>query len=114
MRKIGGNVTAEIQINSPVENLIGEHAAKWATVQNINGFLDYSSGESLYTNYQAKVQDSTHVFIADYMELDNRIKAENSRLKIGSKIFDILLIDNPMELEYHFEFYLRYTGSESK
>ena len=29
---------------------------------------------------------------------------------IANKHYEILLIDNPMELNYHIEFYLKYTG----
>ena len=110
MKKIGGNISAQIQINAPVKNEIGETVKKWATVQTLTGFLDYSSGESLYTNYQAKVQDSTHVFVCDYTLLDSRIMTENARMVINGGIYDVLLIDNPMELNYQYEFYLRYTG----
>lgn len=112
MKKIGGNIQAEIQVNAPTKNAIGELVDGWATVQNINGFLDYSSGDSKYNTYQAKMEESTHVFLADYVELDNRISAESSRMKIKGKIYDVLLIDNPMELDYQWEFYLRYIGGQ--
>lgn len=113
MKRIGGNVTAEIQILTTSKNEIGELVESWQTVQNLVGFLDYSSGDSKYNTYQTKMQESTHVFVADYTLLDSRITAEKSRMSINGKIYDILLIDNPMELNYHFEFYLRYTGGQS-
>lgn len=109
---IGGNTTAEIKIRSTTLNEIGGTSKTWTTVQDIKGWLDLSGGDSKYTTYNAKVQESTHVFVADYVSLDARIKAENSRLVVGGKIFDILLIDDPMELHEQWEIYLKYTGGQ--
>lgn len=109
---IGGNVTAEIKIRSTIPNEIGGTSKTWATVQSITGWLDLSGGDSKYTTYNAKVQESTHIFIADYVELDAQIKAENSRLVVNGKAYDVLLIDDPMELHKQFEIYLKYTGGQ--
>lgn len=109
---IGGNTTAEIRVRSTKKNEIGGTSKTWTTVQSIKGWLDLSGGDSKYTTYNAKVQESTHVFVADYVSLDARIKAENSRLVVGEKVFDILLIDDPMELHEQWEIYLKYTGGQ--
>lgn len=109
---IGGNTTAEIKIRSTTLNEIGGTSKTWTTVQTIKGWLDLSGGDSKYTTYNAKVQESTHVLVADYVSLDARIKAENSRLVVGGKVFDILLIDDPMELHEQLEIYLKYTGGQ--
>lgn len=109
---IGGNTTAEIKIRSTTLNEIGGTSKTWTTVQDIKGWLDLSGGDSKYTTYNAKVQESTHVFVADYVSLDARIKAENSRLVVGGKVFDILLIDDSMELHEQWEIYLKYTGGQ--
>ena len=109
---IGGNTTAEIRVRSTVKNEIGGTSKTWTAVQNVKGWLDLSGGDSKYTTYNAKVQESTHVFVADYVSLDARIKAENSRLVVGEKVFDILLIDDPMELHEQWEIYLKYTGGQ--
>ena len=62
----------------------------------------------------AKIQESTHVFIADYVSLDSRITAETSRMVINGKRYEILLIDNPMEMGSgsQLEFYLKFTGGQ--
>ena len=119
MKGIGGNVTATVQVcTGTAKNEIGELVKTWADAQSIRGWLDLQSGDSRYTNYNAKIQESTHVFIADYVPLDPRIKAENSRLLLGSGEtalkYDILLIDNPMELKAgsQLEIYLRFTGGQ--
>lgn len=109
---IGGNTTAEIRVRSTTKNEIGGTSKTWTTVQSIKGWLDLSGGDSKYTTYNAKVQESTHVFVADYVSLDARIKAENSRLVVGGKVYDILLIDDPMEMHMQLEIYLKYTGGQ--
>ena len=114
MKGIGGNLKATIQICTTKVNDIGEHVQKWADVQTIKGWLDMSSGEARYTSYNAKIMESTHTFIADYVLLDSKITAESSRMVINGKRYDILLIDNPMELGTgsQLEFYLRFTGGQ--
>lgn len=114
MRGIGGNITATIQVKAVTKNEIGEQVEKWPDVQSIKGWLDLTTGDSKYSTYNAKIQESTHIFIADYVPLDSRIKAENSRMVIKGKRYDILLIDNPMELENgsQLEIYLKFTGGQ--
>jgi head-tail adaptor len=114
MKGIGGNITAIIQICTTTNNDIGEHVQTWADVQTVKGWLDLSSGEASYANYNAKIQESTHIFISDYVPLDSRITAETSRMVINGKRFDVLLIDNPMELGTgsQLEFYLKFTGGQ--
>lgn len=111
MKEIGGNITGIIQVKSgSTKNDIGETIPNWINAITLNGFLDYSNGDSKYLPYSTKVEESTHVFIADYQELPQVIKTNNSRMIIKGKKYDILLIDNPMEMNYHFEIYLRYNG----
>lgn len=108
-----------IQVCTDVtKNEIGELVQTWTDVQTIKGWLDLSSGDSGHTNFSAKIQESTHIFVADYVELDSRITDENSRMLFGSGEsalrYDIRLIDNPMELKHgsQLEIYLRFTGGQ--
>lgn len=114
MKGIGGNIKAHIQIYETTKNEIGEHVQTWVDVQTVKGWLDLSSGEARYTTYNAKIQESTHIFIADYVSLDSRITAETSRAVINGKRYEILLIDNPMEMGSgsQLEFYLKFTGGQ--
>jgi len=112
---IGGNTLATIQVQTGTErNAIGETIPLWKDAQSIKGWLDLASGDSRYTTYYAKVQESTHIFIADYVPLDPSIKAESSRAVINGKRYDIMLIDNPMEMGEgsQLEIYLKYTGGQ--
>ena len=110
MKGIGGNIQATIQISTTETNAIGESVKIWTDVQTIKGWLDLSSGSSNYTAYHAKIQESTHVFVADYVPLADGIQAENSRMTVNGKTYDIMLIDNPMELNQQLEIYLKHTG----
>lgn len=114
MKGIGGNLAANFQVPTVTKNAIGEHVPTWEDVQTIKGWLDLSSGNSGYTNYNAKIQESTHIFIADYVQLDSRIQAENSRAIINGKHYDVMLIDNPMEMGSgsRLEIYLKFTGGQ--
>ena len=112
MKGIGGNTRATLQVKTVTKNAIHEQVAIWMDVQNIKGWLDLASGDSGRLTYNAKIQESTHYFISDYVKLDERITAESARMVVSGKVYDILLIDNPMELDAQLEFYLKYTGGQ--
>lgn len=110
---IGGNTEAIIQIRTDGEtNAIGQKVSLWQDTQTLRGFIDLSTGDSNHTTYNAKIQESTHVFISDYVNLDASIEAENSRMVVNGKRYDILLIDDPMELHKQLEIYLKYIGGQ--
>ena len=111
MKGIGGNLTAALQIYVTTKNAIGEQVKAWQTVQSVTGWLDLSAGDSKYT-FSAKIQESTHIFVADYVSIDPRIKPENARAVIGGKVYDVLIIDDPMEMHEQMEIYLKYTGGQ--
>ena len=114
MKGIGGNTKGFIQICTTTLNEIGEQEKVWFDAQTLKGWLDLSSGDSKYLNYSAKIPETSHVFISDYVRLDDAIKPENSRMVINGKKYDILLIDNPMELGSgsQIEIFLKYTGGQ--
>lgn len=113
MKGIGGNITATIQTVRITDNSIGEQVKTWADAKTLRGWLDLSNGDSKYTTYSAKIQESTHIFVADYVGLSG-IEPGNSRMIVGGKVYDILLIDNPMEMQTgsQLEIYLKYTGGQ--
>ena len=114
MKGIGGNITAKIQVFTQAKNEIGEQVKTWVDAQTIKGWLDLQAGDSKYQTYQAKIQESTHVFIADYVALDSRITSENSRMVVNGQAYDIMLIDNPMEMGSgsQLEIFLKFTGGQ--
>lgn len=114
MKGIGGNTDAMIQVRTTTVNDIGEDVETWQDVQRLRGWLDLSSGDSRYNVYAAKVQESTHIFIADYVPLAESVSAENARLVINGGQYDVMLIDNPMGMGSgsQLEIYLKYTGGQ--
>jgi SPP1 family predicted phage head-tail adaptor len=114
VKRINGNISATLQKRAgSVKNEIGESIPKWETVHTLKGFIDLSSGDARRTTYHAKIQESTHMFICDYVEIDSSITAENSRMIINGRIYDVTYIDNPMELNKHLEIYLTFTGGQN-
>lgn len=133
---IGGNITALLQVKTVGEkNLIGEHDEKWIDCIEWKGWLDYQSGESNYTTYNAKIQETTHIFLCDFNAFRNlkaewlwnpfnfetgiintetqesvNLTAQNARLVVDGTIYQILLIDDPMGMHQHLEIYLKYVG----
>lgn len=112
MKGIGGNITAVIQTYTVSQNSIGEQVKSWSDKQSIKGWLDLQAGDSKYSTFNAKIQESTHIFIADYVPIADGIRAENSRMIINGKRYDIMLIDDPMEMHEQLEIYLKFTGGQ--
>lgn len=105
---LGGNTGAVLQEkNESATNHLGERIHTWKTVRTLWGWFDLSGGDSKYT-YDAKLQESTHIFITDYVPIDR--KANNKRLVINGDVYHILLIDDPMELHQHLEILLKFVG----
>jgi SPP1 family predicted phage head-tail adaptor len=105
---IGGNTEAVLQqITGSQTNPLGEKVKSWTDIHTLWGWLDLSSGDTKYT-YDAKLQESTHIFITDYIPIDH--KTDNKRLVVDGQIYDILLIDDPMGLHQHLEIILKFVG----
>lgn len=115
MKMIGGNTTAAILVRDGYqENDLGERIPYFIYIDEIKGWLDLSSGDSKYT-YGAKLQESTHVFIADFYPLPSGLtlstcSPSDVRLRINGLEYDVLLIDDPMGLHQHWEIYLKFVG----
>ena len=104
---IKGNIKAIIQEKRTIQNIIGENETSWIPLEtNLNGFLDYLSGEGDYSTYNSKLSDSTHVFVCDYVDFKFDIRKHS--LVIDDLIYDITFIDDPMKLHKHLEIFLKY------
>ncbi|MCD8079209.1 MAG: hypothetical protein LUF04_01995 [Bacteroides sp.] len=101
MKKIRGNTTGIFQTKSVVKNAIGEGVATWSDALIVTGWLDLSTGDSTHTTYNAKIQESTHIWLMDYQSLP--FTSENTRMVIDSLIYEVLLIDDPMNMHEHYE-----------
>ena len=106
---IGGNITAVIQTKTSSKNEYGALIDTWTEVTTIRGFLDFTGGDGSYkSNFKGKLEETTHLFICDYNEVFKTLNATKSRLIIDNQIYDILMIDDPMNLHKHLEIMLKY------
>jgi hypothetical protein len=118
--KIGGNSSATIQVQTTAQNGIGEDVQAWTDALSCKGWLDLSTGDSNSINFNAKIQESTHIFLCDYFPLQFsmedepdkiiKITAENSRMVVDGSIYEVMVYDDPMNKHQHLEIYLRYVG----
>lgn len=142
MIKIGGNTSAVIQCKGcSGKNEIGEYVTRWVDADVKKGWLDLQSGDSKHTSFNAKMQESTHVFVTDFFDYRNfyiidsesrlidsngelildsegnyinvsdvGLNPGNSRLVVFGQTYEIMLIDDPMELHQQIEIYLKFVG----
>lgn len=113
MKKVKGNTLCVIQKKTSTTNIIGEPVDTWTDFVSVPGVLGLQSGDSKYTNYNAKIEESTHVFVCDYNQAVYGLADQDVRCTIKGKMYDILLIDNPDELDEHLEIYLRFVGGQN-
>lgn len=108
MKKIGGNTDLILKIKSPTKNKIGEKIPSWVDYKTIHGFLDFMSESTGRSNFNSKIVESTHVFVCDYVEIDKKVN--ELKAYCNNQEFDITYIDDPMNLHYHLEIFLKYVG----
>lgn len=110
MANIGGNITATIQTKHTEKNAIGESVQKWADSFTFNGWLGMQSGEKKYSTYYAKIEESSHVFLCDFHAEVAALADLDTRMIIKGKTYDVVLIDNPDEMDEQLEIYLKKVG----
>jgi hypothetical protein len=111
MANIGGNIKARIQTCTVVENEIGEGEKTWVDKFSPAGWLGLQSGDSDYTKHNTKIEESTHVFLCDFHSGVYALADQNVRAIIKGFVYDVLLIDNPDEMDEQLEIYLRRVGA---
>ena len=106
---IGGNITAVLQTKTSSKNTFGEITNEWTDLQLLKGFLDFTGGDGSYkSNFKGSVEETTHIFICDYDEITSKAKPTQSRLVVNGSVYDVLMIDDPMNLHQHLEIMLKY------
>ena len=111
MGKIGGRTSAAIQTKTTGKNEIGEAVKTWKDAFRCIGWLGLQSGDSRYTNFNAKLEESTHIFLCDYHPGIYALAGQDCRMVIKGMVYDVLLIDNPDEMDEQLEIYLRKVGA---
>ena len=112
MANIGGNITGTIQTKaSSGKNAIGEAVKTWKDEFSQIGWLGLQSGEQKRSSFNAKVEESTHVFLCDYHSGIYALADQDTRMIIKGIVYDVTLIDNPDEMDEQLEIYLRRVGA---
>ena len=112
MANIGGNITGVIQTKTIVgKNAIGEAQHAWADAFSQIGWLGMQSGGYQRSTYNAKIEETSHVFLCDYHEGIYALAAQDTRMIIKGFVYDVLLIDNPDEMCEQLEIYLKRVGA---
>ena len=136
---IGGNIYALLQVKgNGAKNGIGAFEYDWVDCTSLHGWLDLSAGDSKHSTFNAKIQESTHIFLCDFTNLKNLstdlvwnpfsfltgvvsktdeqetvdVTSDNARMIVNGEVYEILLIDDPMNMHDHLEIYLRFIGGQ--
>ena len=114
MANIGGNIEGIIQTKaSNGKNAIGEAEITWTDAFSCVGWLGLQSGGSERSTYNAKIEESTHVFLMDFNSEIYALADQDTRMKIKGNIYDVVLIDNPDEMDEQLEIYLKKVGGQN-
>lgn len=108
MKKIGGNIDCILKYEKITTSAIGEKVKDWVELQTIHGFLDLQNQAKDFATYNKAMEDSTHVFICDYVNIPK--KATELKAVIDGEDYDVTYIDDPMKLHYHLEIFLKKVG----
>jgi len=113
MANIGGNITGIIQTKTGSgKNAIGEAVNTWQDAFSQVGWLGLQSGDSKRTTFNTKLEESTHVFLCDFNSGIYALADQDTRMVIKGSIYDVLLIDNPDEIDEQLEIYLKKVGGQ--
>ena len=113
MANIGGNIYATIQTKASCgKNAIGEPEITWSNAfTDVLGWLGLQNGDSKRSNFNAKIEESTHVFMCDFDAEIYALADQDTRMILKGCMYDVLLIDNPDEMDEQLEIYLRKVGA---
>lgn len=112
MAEIGGNITGTIQTKTTSgKNAMGEADNTWKDAFSHIGWLGLNGGEQKRNNFNTKIEESTHVFLLDYDADIYALAEQDTRMIIKGFMYDVLLIDNPDEMDEQLEIYLRRVGA---
>jgi SPP1 family predicted phage head-tail adaptor len=114
MANIGGNITAVLKIKATSgKNAIGEAVNAWEDAFTLVGWLGMQSGGNNRNTFSAKIEESTHVFLCDYNADVYALADKDTRLILKGNMYDVLMIDNPDELDEQLEIYLKKVGGQN-
>ena len=114
MANIGGNIYGVVQTKTTEgKNAIGEAETVWTDKFTLLGWLGLQNGENKRTTYNAKIEESTHVFLCDFNADVYALADSDTRMILKGNMYDVTFIDNPDELDEQLEIYLKKVGGQN-
>lgn len=114
MNEINGNIDCVLKLENVTTSAIGEKVKGWVDLITLNGFLDLMNQGKDFATYNKAMEDSTHVFICDYVNIvkkdGKKAKATELKATIDGEDYDVTYIDDPMQLHKHLEIFLKKVG----
>jgi SPP1 family predicted phage head-tail adaptor len=98
----------QLQDYAKVPDGMGGHTESWATVANFNGVIDYLSGKEKEIALQV-MADSTHILITKKADINRK-----QQVIFKGGVYRVLDVDNPMNMNRHYEILLQYTGVDQQ
>lgn len=84
---------------------MGEPILDWQTVHNVEGYLDLLTGDEVNSS-NSFIEESSHVFmlLEVVVDITNGDRIYNPRTELT---YEVTFVDNPMELDSHYEIYCK-------
>ena len=105
---IGGNIIGTIQLKTYEKDALGMIDGAWSDAASVSGWLDLMGGTTEHEKRNARTQESTHIFLCDYVPLERY--TGDVRMVIEGDEYAVELVDDPMHMHKHLEIYLKYVG----
>lgn len=99
----GPKVSMRLKSCSETDDSIGGTTSVWINIKNIKGVLQNASGKEEFI-IGKKTVIATHHFFCDYDK--NTTITEKYKLSLGSRNFDIILVDNIDHIDKYLKIYL--------
>lgn len=113
---IGGNKRAKLLVKQRgTKTKYGTRKNEFEEVKTILGFLDKRTTYDKHNVMHTEIEQGNHFFLCAYEELGESYKQYNEYdcgLVIDGDFYTITHFDNVMELNEHFEIYLRKVGDQ--
>ena len=114
MANIGGNITGMLLTKTASgKNAIGENIQSWIPAFEMFGWLGLQNGDSKRNVYNARIEESTHIFLCDFNAEIYALADKETRIVFKGNMYDVLLIDNPDEMDEQLEIYLKKVGGQN-
>lgn len=114
--RIGGNKRATLLVKDKGEKTkYGTRRNGFREVKTILGYLDKRTTYDKHNVMDTEVEQGNHFFLCGYEELGDVYKEYDEYdcwLRIDGKLYTVTHFDNVMELNEHFEIYLRMVGDQ--